>query len=440
VLIGASALVALVLAGLQLSGIDWAAGAIRLGTGAAVVAGLIILVTAVRAAVNRGQASEKGLVTRYLAPVLGVVLLLALAGSAFGLQAPIHGAQAFVLDHSQDYQRAIDEYTLGGEQAPGSSNLARVYNDWGEQLTKQQQFGTAVDKFNTVLSTYAGATGEVARAQKDSVTAYLGWGKQASAQLKYQDATQHFDTLLQQSFCDAACQTQASALDATAYYNLAQAALSAGQYAAAVNAFHALSSRFASAPEAGQIHASFATALLGLGKQQAKQSPCPDAIATYHELTTNYSDTPEGQQAVADLAAPQPVMGRFTSAIPSGATVFLTRGLRSDSTGDQVVAILNASPHAPVSSDGSFAFAPLAQGQYDLAWAFPLGSDSAEYVTVFNLDGTPFLVASVGPLCAFTFGAIQAPFIPTSAPLTAAARATYSMVLRRGRVDALAGR
>lgn len=438
-LVGTGVVAALALIGLQVTGFDWAAGAIRMGIGAAVVAGLVALATLVQALVNRGQPNTQGVVARFAAPGITVALLVALTGSAFGLQAPIHSGQALFLDRGENWEQAIDEYKLAGERSPNSASLAGVYNDWGEHLSTGQQFADAIDKFGTVLQDYNEAGSEVQRAQKDTVAAYLGWGKQAADQHNDEEATQHYDALLALSFCDAGCQAQASGLDATAYYNLAEADLASGQYGGAVAAFTAVASRFATSPEANQIHADFARALLGFGRQEATQNSCTAALATYQQLTSGFSDTPEAKQAMADLAAPQPVKGSFDPPIPSGATVFLGKGLTRDTPSDQFVAILNKAPKTGVASDGSFQFDPLPQGTYDLVWGFPLDSETDVFLQVFNNDGTPYYVATVGPLCAFDFGTIDTPFVPPNIPFAAKIHA-QEWVVHDGRVSAMLAR
>ncbi len=97
--------------------------------------------------------------------------------------------------------------------------------------------------------------------------------------------------------------------------------------------------------------------------------------------------------------------------------LFLYR-LTSDLPADQVIAILNAAPSAAVGSDGSFAFAPVPQCTYDLAWGFPLDSSTSVFIQVFNPDGSSTFVATVGPLCPFDFGTISTPFIPSNLPLS----------------------
>ena len=152
-----------------------------------------------------------------------------------------------------------------------------------------------------MLKTYPGATTQVARAKSGLVATYIAWGKAALDSKDYQSATQRLDTLLALDYCDSACKATAGAADATAYYNLAEAALATQAYDVAVDKFHSLVQRFPSSPEATQAHADLAKSLLGLGQKQ-RGGICSQAIPTYQELSTKFSDTPEGQAATGELA------------------------------------------------------------------------------------------------------------------------------------------
>src|SRR6185437_12903350 len=139
--------------------------------------------------------------------------------------------------------------------------------------------------FDTVLDTYSLAAGDVTRAQSDNVAAYLNWGKQVMQQHDYGDATTHFNDLLNLPYCNANCQAEANALDATAYYDLAEMQLTGQQYANAVNTFQTLVTLFPKSPEVRKDHEDYARALFGEGKQQLASS-CSSAIPTYKELSS----------------------------------------------------------------------------------------------------------------------------------------------------------
>ena len=270
-LMAAGAVVVLLLIALQVTGVDWAAGAVRLGIGAAVVAALVVLVTAVRAFVNRDQPSPRTGVAPLAAPAITIAVLLALTVSAFGFQSPIHSGQALFLDRGQYYQQAINEYKLAGDQPPGSSNCRGL-----QRLGREPQQGAKVlRRYRQVWHGAAGLRGRHQRGAPGATGHHrgisgMGQTSIGSAALRRRHAAH--DALLALSYCGTDCQSQASALDATAYYNAAEADLAAGQFGSAVTAFTAIASRFPTSPEAGRIHGDFASALLGLGRGQVKLS------------------------------------------------------------------------------------------------------------------------------------------------------------------------
>src|SRR5262249_39406272 len=158
------------------------------------------------------------------------------------------------------WQQAISEFQQAGEKPPSSSDLARVYDEWGEHLSADGQYAAALANFDVVLRTYGEATHEVTRAQQGTVVAYLAWGKQAVEAHQYDEAIHRLDAVLGLTYCDATCQGTASSLDATAYFQQAEASLASTSYASAVTLFRALLSRFPSSPEAGQAHPELAKA------------------------------------------------------------------------------------------------------------------------------------------------------------------------------------
>jgi tetratricopeptide (TPR) repeat protein len=285
-----------------------------------------------------------------------------------------------------------------------------VYVEWGEQLSAEHNYMGAVSKFETVLTTYPKADTEVSRAQTDEVSTYFGWASQASDQQKYKEATLYYDRLLNLPYCKQSCQAQASALDATAYYNLAEQYLANSDYTDAVMNFQTVLTRFGSSPEAQKLHPDLAKALLGQGEQLRLTSSCSNAIPIFQELMQQFGDTPEGQQATAEYNAPEPVMGRFLGVLAylGGVPVaFLAKGLYNGIPDSQFFDIINNSPFALIDSGGFFQFKPQPQGQYDLAW----GSVDSEGNAIIQFDyhtdtGQPYYVAAVGPLCPYDFGDI----------------------------------
>src|SRR6266851_292232 len=398
---------------LQLTGSDWAAGAMHLAIGAGIIAVVIALATVVRTFLGMGAKTNPRRVFQFVSAGLSILLLLALCLVGLTQQSTIHSLQAHNLEGQQQWQFAINEYQLAGEGAPASENIARVYSEWGEQFNSQQRYEDAFAKFNIVMNNYSSATSGVDRARSDTIKAYLGWGQQASQQHDYTAATSHYDALLQLSYCTTTCQAQASSLNATAYYNLAESQLAAKNYADAINTFQTVVSRFANSPEAIKLHEDYAKALLGHGQQQLTSASCSSAIPTYQQLSSQFGDTPEGQQATSALKAPQPVKGRFVKAVPNNTSLTqeaaLMQGLKQSLPTNQFFQMLSSSPTAIIQSDGSFSFKPIKQGSYDLAWGTNNNvTGSQSFVSYFKQnDGSPIYVANVGPLCAFDFGNIS---------------------------------
>ena len=392
------------------TGADWAAGAQTAGVVALVVGALILIAFGVRAALGLLAQTNPHRRSQVISALLLALILFAVAAIGLTQQSGIHNVQARFLEGQQKWQTAIDEFKSGGQNAPTSDDIARTYAEWGEQLTGQQQYSSAIDKFTTVISNYGQAATEVARAKKDAISAFQSWGAQDAQKQNYAGAVQHYDTLLTQSYCDSPCQSQTGTSDATAYYHLAEQALSAQKFSDSAAAFNQLTTHFASSPEAQRAHADYAKALWGEGQQQLT-STCSTAVTTYQQLSTNFSDTPEGQQAATALKQPQPVKGHFTSTIPSGSSapgVGLVQGISTGMSSNAFYAILAKSPTEPVHSDGTFTFPSIALGSYYLVWGVVNSADNREVFLV----GQRY-PATVGPLCAFNFGDISESF-PTA--------------------------
>jgi TolA-binding protein len=386
---------------------DWAAGAQFAGIVALVVGALILIAFGVRAGLGMLAQTNEHRRSQIISALLLALLLFVFGGISVGAQSGIHTMQAHFLEGQQKWQDAIIEYKDGGQAAPTSHDIARTYDEWGEQLSGQQQYQSAIDQFSTVISTYTQATAEVSRAETDAISAYLGWGNQASQQKDYASATQHYDALLNATYCDTTCQTHTSSLDATAYYNLAEQQLSKQAYSTAVSAFSQLTTHFGNSPEAQRAHGDYAKALWGEGQQQLSGT-CSTAVSTYQQLSSQFSDTPEGQQAATALKQPQPVTGHFTSNIPGGSevpAVGLVQGVTANTPSTQFYAILAKSPVQLVKKDGTFKFPSVKQGSYDMVWGTINTSTGAEVFFV----GQRY-PATVGPLCPFDFGDINESF------------------------------
>jgi tetratricopeptide (TPR) repeat protein len=404
--IGSIVAVVLLFVVLQLTGSDWAAGAMHVGIVAAILALVVALAAVVRILLGMAAKSNPKRVIQLVSAGLAILLLLLLCLVGLTQQSTIHSLQAHAWEGQQQWQSSINEYQLAGEGVPTSENIARVYNEWGEQINVQHRYENALAKFNTVLTKYGSASTGVARGQSDTIKAYFAWSQQASQQQDYRAATSHYDALLQLSYCTATCQSQASSLDATNYYSLAESQLATKNYADAVNFFQIVVTRFPSLPEAQKMHQDYAKALFGHGQQQLKSATCSDAVPTYQQLSTQFKDTSEGQQATRALKAPQEVKGHFTGSIPKSPSltpvVALMKGLYTGLSGDQLANLFYNSPQTTIATDGSFVFGPQTQGSYELAWGTTVNATGAG-ILYWN---TARYIANVGPLCPYDFGAI----------------------------------
>ena len=417
VLIGSIVLAALLLIVLQLTGSDWAAGAMHVGIVAGILALVILLITVVRMILNKTTKSNPARLIQLISTILVISLFSLLCLVGFTQQSAIHNLQAHSWEAQQQWQSAINQYQSSGEGAPTSEDITRVYNLWGEQFTSHQQYVEALTKYNFVLTYYGSASTGVARAQTDSITAYFAWGQQASQQHDYTAATNHYDALLNLPYCTTTCRSQANALDATAYYNLAESQLVAKNYSNAISSFHILVSRFANSTEAHKVHMDYAKALFGEGKQQLNGAVCSSAVPTYQQLSAQFGDTPEGQQATSALRANQPVKGHFISAIPNNPSLTpiaaLIQGLNHNMSDSLFFQLLSTAPTASIQSNGDFIFSPLPQGTYGLAWGTNQNNGAKHFLFAYNPDGSSSYVAKVGPLCPYDFGDLNET-IPTS--------------------------
>ena len=410
--IGSIVAVVVVLVVLEITGSDWAVGATRVGIVAGILALVIAVATGVRILLGMAAKTNPKRVIQLVSAGLSILLLLLLCLVGLTQQSTIHSLQAHAWEGQQQWQSSINEYQLAGESTPTSENIARVYNEWGEQFSAQQHYEQALVKFDIVLNSYDSATAEFKRAQSDKVAAYLNWGKQADQQKDYASATMRYDALLQLPYCNSNCQSEASMLDATAYYNLAESQLASQDYTDATTDFGLVVSRFPSSPEAVKLHIDYAKALFGEGKQQLTSS-CPSAVPTYQQLANQFADTPEGQQAAAALTAPQAVKGHFTTSVPTDPALLVFAALMhglypgyAQDHHDQFFQQLDNDPATPIQSNGTFTFKPLKQGTYDLVWGTINTTSGNELVYYLRSDLTVFEF-TLGPLCTYDLGNIN---------------------------------
>jgi tetratricopeptide (TPR) repeat protein len=392
---------------------DWATGAMISGLLAIILAILLVIGACVRVAL--GMLSENNPRRRVqVASAISLVLLLLLfSGMGLSQQNGLHLAQARYLEAHQSWSTAIAEYQAAGENTGSAVDVARTYDEWGEAQNKQQEYAGAVTSFSIVLEHYQQDQSELSRARSGIIAAYLGWAGQAAQQQDYAGATAHYNALLALAFCSSAanCAPAAQSRDATAYYHLGEQMLARRQYVQAVNAYQTLTARFPNAPESGQIHAHYAQALWGQGQQQLS-SACSNALSTYRLLARSFADTSEGKQAAIALTKPVPLKGRFTQSVPGSPyhpTAYLVKGLTVGIQQYQFPPLLEKAPAATIHSDGTFSFASVPRGTYELVWS----SDNTLHFYYAYSGKQVLYIAHVGPLCTFDYGAINEA-IPTT--------------------------
>jgi tetratricopeptide (TPR) repeat protein len=364
---------------------DWADGARVAGIVALALAGIALIGMIVRLIAGRR--------TLVMALLSAALLLVLLASGVGGLAftAPIHGFQAKSLESAKAYRPAIDEYAAAGEAAPNAPNIARVLDEWGEDLLAANQYQAALTKFSTVTSTYSAITAAVTRANRDIFQTYTNWVKAGSSDVPYSDAIAFFGTYASGAGCDSACQSGAHDIEAQARFQYGTQLASQSRYSDAIAQFETVQKNFAQSSFAAKAHASAATAYLALAKQQ-KGSDCSSAIPTYQTLAKSYSDTPEGKQATTDLAAPQPVSGTITNVPSQFTSVILASNV------DDVNRIFTTAYETPLdASTGKYSFSSVAQGSYFIF----LGEASGSGAPIDDSQGNHQKV-SVGPLCPAT--------------------------------------
>lgn len=391
------------------TGSDWAAGAKTAGIIALVLGTLLLIAFGVRTGLGMLAQTNPHRRAQIFSSLLLTLLLIAVGAIGLGAQSGIHSAQARYLAGQQQWQTAINEYGLGGQNAPASEDIASVYNEWGQMLVNNQQYADGIAKFEIVINKYTQSPNALGQAKSNAIDAYTQWAQSAVQAQKYDQATQHYDALLQAEYCNNTCQAQASKDDANAYYKLAEQKLNQQppDYANAVAAFNQLTTRFSSSSLVQQAHADYAKALWGDG-QQLLNTTCSSALTLYQQLSSQFSDTPQGQQATTALTQPAKVKGHFTSNIPSGSdvpAVGLVQGISAGMSSDQFYAALAKSPIASVKSDGTFVFDNIKQASYYLVWGTLNQSANKE---VFSVSQR--YPANVGPLCGFDFGDINETF------------------------------
>jgi len=373
---------------------DWSSGAHGAGATALVLGGLALI-----AGIGWYYLGRRAVSTLLLAALV-TVLLLASGGGLLALADSLHATQARFSESRGLWADAIVEYTHAGETAPNAPNIARVYDEWGEQLLRDHQYSAAVARFNTVITDYGKSSAAVARATSDLYQAYRAWMRADAASVTYDGALATFTGYLSSASCAAACQAEVQTVLAQARFEYGKQLASQSRYADALVQFEMVQSQFARSPYAAQAHAAAATSYYALGRQQIASATCANAVKTYNTILAHYGDRPEAAQARAEMAAPQDVTGAFKgfpkNPVPV-AHLSKTAVINGFLFSNEYTAQIDP-------NTGAFTFKQVKQGSYILSTARDLRS-SVDYTYYTTPNGSLYKV-KVGPLCATQLGTV----------------------------------
>lgn len=366
--------------GLAVNEGDWASGVHDAGVAGIALAAAYVIGMAVRLVIGRRA------ITALLLALVAAVLLGATGSGALVLSDPLHLVQARAQEAAHDYGGAATEYQLAGR----SHDVARVLDEWGETLVKDQVYDAAAQKFGIVITTYSSYPVEFHRAWSDLLSAYATWlgSATAASQLPYDGIVLDLAGYVHDPGCDTACQGTLLGLEARAHYQ--EGVMLAGQqdYPNAIVQFEDVATHFAHSAFAPRAHRAAASAYYAYGEAQMRGNPCSDAVPTFKTLASHYADTPEGAKARAALRAAVKVYGHVLAPPSPHMTIYLSRGVSLPS-------YFSDDYGAALGSDGWYTFAHVAPGTY--YWS--AGIPGVGQIPEVNLaTGAPYPLA-VAPLC-----------------------------------------
>ena len=378
-----------------LLGGDWATGALAVSFTAFALALVTVGLVIGRVALGRRSFGAVA-----LAGLLALALLAAGAGGVTQAN-PLHRAQARQAEASHNWGLAVDEYTQAGEHAPSSTDLARVYSEWGEASLQQGNYADATARLTTVTQTYAHSGAIVTRARADLFKTYSLWIKSGAITLPFKQSLDFLASYSGDPACDVACKQSIVDLTGQAHYQYGQQLVKAGQLKPAITEFELIQSQYAKSTFAAPAHTAAASAYWALGQQLLTQD-CVTAVPYYQTLATRYGDTSQGAQAKAALAAPQTVKGTLTNFPNNPApTLYLSRHINPavNSYSHDYKATFDA-------KTGIFSFNAVAQGSYYLT-TYRSISSTQEAFTYYKdtTTGKPYAM-QVGPLCTVDLGSM----------------------------------
>src|SRR5579859_873091 len=368
---------------------DWASGARAAGIAALALAGVTLLLLLARLSMGR-----RGRSTIVLS-LLCAMFLASVGAGGIAFANPLHSRQGQSLERTGDWSGAIYEYEQIGESAPNAPDLARIYDEWGEQDFQQKAYKDAVVRFMTVITQLGQSGASVDRAQTDLYTTFSAWVPTNDPAIPYSDAIAVIVAYRSNPQCDATCQASAREVENQARFQFGLQLLAQQRYSAAIQQLEMVQTELATGPYTLQAHLAAARAYLALGQQQL-HGTCSDAIPTYQTLTHRYGDTPEGAQAKTALSAPQSVTGNISNFADPNRTVYLSR------TANPSTFSFSQDYRTTVDAHGSFTFQGVAQGKYNLSAASYVSGSYIIYP--YWSEGQNVYSVQVAPLCPTQIG------------------------------------
>jgi tetratricopeptide (TPR) repeat protein len=374
---------------------DWSTGAMGAGT-TALLLGALALVAGVAWYFLRRRVVSTLLIA---AAVTGI--LFASGGGLIAGAGSLHSTQAHYSEARGLWSDAIVEYAHTGEAAPNAPNIARVYDEWGEQLLRDHSYSAAVARFNTVINDYGESSDAVARATSDLYQAYRAWMRADAASVSYDGAIDSFTDYLSKASCTADCRAEIPTLLAQAHFEYGEQLADQTRYTDAVVQFELVQAQYAQSSYAAPAHVAAAGSYYALGQQQiASAATCTNAVKTYNTLLTHYGDQPEAARARTAMAAPQNVTGTFKG-FPKNPlpVVHLSKSaaISGLTFSNDFTAQLDA-------TTGVFTFTQVPHGSYILSTARDL--HSSVNITYYTTPKGNLYTVKVGPLCATQLGTV----------------------------------
>lgn len=374
---------------------DWTIGAIGVGA-TALFLGTLALIAGVA-----WYFLGRRVISTLLVAALVAVVLFASGGGLIAAAGSLHSTQAHYSEARGLWSDAIDEYAHTGQLAPNAPDIARVYDEWGEQLLNSNSYSAAVARFNTVNKHYGKSGDAVARATSDLYQAYRAWMHADAANVTYDGAIASFTGYASNANCTTTCQAEIPTLLAQAHFEYGKQLARQTHYADAVTHLEIVQAQYAQSPYAAQAYVAAASSYYALGQQQiASAATCTSAVKTYKTLLAHYGDQPEAAKARTAMAAPQNVIGTFKGFPRNPLPVaHLSKSAVIDGLifSNDFTAQIDA-------TTGAFTFKQVPQGAYILSTARDLHS-AVDYTYYTTPKGGLYNV-QVGPLCATQLGTI----------------------------------